>query len=601
MTDHELSNYLPVHGDRLRLRKFLQKNSSVSKRKNKLLTVLQEKIEKARNTKKKRADSSSDEESTMRRPFGNKNALKDKRQIEIGWIHKTNQRSKQVRSKTGGGTRKLNVHKDSKKEQIMEEAKKLFFPDGKSPKGEVSKFEFDIWDFSEREVKKDLSVAEMYELTKMPLLRFYLASWEKDDTEIEKETLNEDDEIAKIDEETASNVDGTAIQDNRNAKANEEPTKENTEMDISDIVIAAMEMSGVNQELQHDNDLPDIEPDFGLSQFDAESTPKEVRVTVHRGHLLKEMINSFKSIDPMKDLVEFELILPNGSVENAEDEGGVTRDVLTEFWNSFYDQCTLGTKMKLPYLRHDFGEEEWKGIANIIVFGWVRQGYFPIQLSAPFLEQCMFGSYTSGLIDAFYDIIPEQEANVLRHAILDFSTIDKDELFEILEGHEIKMIPTAANIERIVQEIAHKEIIQVPMFVADSWYPVLGNIGITKDQLASLKSELIPTPKAILKTLCFPESMAAEEASVAKHLKTFIRELNNENLENFLRFCTGSNLFLGKKIKIAFVNVTGLARRPVAHTCSGLLELSKNYDSLPQFRGEFLAVLRSSVWVMDGL
>lgn len=127
MTDHELSNYLPVHGDRLRLRKFLQKNSSVSKRKNKLLTVLQEKIEKARNTKKKRADSSSDEESTMRRPFGNKNALKDKRQIEIGWIHKTNQRSKQVRSKTGGGTRKLNVHKDSKKEQIMEEAKKLFF------------------------------------------------------------------------------------------------------------------------------------------------------------------------------------------------------------------------------------------------------------------------------------------------------------------------------------------------------------------------------------------------------------------------------------------------------------------------------------------
>lgn len=101
MTDHELSNYLPVHGDRLRLRKFLQKNSSVSKRKNKLLTVLQEKIEKARNTKKKRADSSSDEESTMRRPFGNKNALKDKRQIEIGWIHKTNQRSKQVRSKNG--------------------------------------------------------------------------------------------------------------------------------------------------------------------------------------------------------------------------------------------------------------------------------------------------------------------------------------------------------------------------------------------------------------------------------------------------------------------------------------------------------------------
>ncbi|XP_061165657.1 uncharacterized protein LOC133174566 [Saccostrea echinata] len=181
MSDQELAEYIPVHGDRLRIRKKIgQRGNEFSKRKNKLLKILHEKLEKRASGRKRPRDSSSDvEEETMRRPYGNKNAAKDTRQIEIGWIHKTYHRYKQVRAKTGGGTRKIMLPKDAMKENIMEEAKRLFFPDGVSPKGPLSKFEFDIWDFSERKFRDNITLNEMYEETKMPLLRFYLSTYEK--------------------------------------------------------------------------------------------------------------------------------------------------------------------------------------------------------------------------------------------------------------------------------------------------------------------------------------------------------------------------------------------------------------------------------------
>lgn len=58
-------------------------------------------------------------------------------------------------------------------------------------------------------------------------------------------------------------------------------------------------------------------------------------------------------------------------MEVAEDAGGVIRDVLTEFRTSFYTECTLGNARKIPCLRHDFGEEQWKAVAKIYYF-WLE-------------------------------------------------------------------------------------------------------------------------------------------------------------------------------------------------------------------------------------
>lgn len=90
----------------------------------------------------------------MRRQYGNKNAFKDRRYIELGWIHKTHLRAKQVRSRTGGGTRKVCIKKDSTKQDILQEAIKLFLPNGESPKGKVSEFDIDLWDFFRENCRK---------------------------------------------------------------------------------------------------------------------------------------------------------------------------------------------------------------------------------------------------------------------------------------------------------------------------------------------------------------------------------------------------------------------------------------------------------------
>jgi len=112
MTDQELSTYLPVHGDRLRLRKYLTPAPTDAKKK-KLLQILHKKIDKAAKERKKKeyASSSEEDEDNMRRQYGNRNAVKDSRYIEIGWIHKRHLRSKQVRSRTVGGTQKVCIKK----------------------------------------------------------------------------------------------------------------------------------------------------------------------------------------------------------------------------------------------------------------------------------------------------------------------------------------------------------------------------------------------------------------------------------------------------------------------------------------------------------
>ncbi|KAL3859258.1 hypothetical protein ACJMK2_009485 [Sinanodonta woodiana] len=66
--------------------------------------------------------------------YGNRNAKKVKRKIEIGWLlaNWNGHCSRQVRKKTGGGTRKISIDKHSTKEDILKIAKDLFFPNGKS-------------------------------------------------------------------------------------------------------------------------------------------------------------------------------------------------------------------------------------------------------------------------------------------------------------------------------------------------------------------------------------------------------------------------------------------------------------------------------------
>ena len=78
----------------------------------------------------------------------NRWAEKKTRKVELGWIHE----GKQVRRRRGGGTRSLNVPKESKKDDILQYAKDLFFPNGQSKIRRCEILSHDMLDYQEEAV-----------------------------------------------------------------------------------------------------------------------------------------------------------------------------------------------------------------------------------------------------------------------------------------------------------------------------------------------------------------------------------------------------------------------------------------------------------------
>lgn len=60
-------------------------------------------------------------------------AMSSERQIELGWLHFSNSKYRQV--KTANGTRHLRVPSDSTFADILSTAQELLFPDGRRGRG----------------------------------------------------------------------------------------------------------------------------------------------------------------------------------------------------------------------------------------------------------------------------------------------------------------------------------------------------------------------------------------------------------------------------------------------------------------------------------
>ena len=50
----------------------------------------------------------------------------------------------------------------------------------------------------------------------------------------------------------------------------------------------------------------------------------------------------------MVDTVTTEMVMPNGEIKLGEDNGGVLRDCVSQFWIDFYNQCTIGKNIQDP-------------------------------------------------------------------------------------------------------------------------------------------------------------------------------------------------------------------------------------------------------------
>lgn len=255
-------------------------------------------------------------------------------------------------------------------------------------------------------------------------------------------------------------------------------------------------------------------------------------------------------------------------------------------------------------MHHTFQKREWAAVARILAFGWQRFQYLPVQLAPPFLMEALsLSSFDNNLMEVFFNFISPTEKDVLTEALDNFKGADMEEFLSILSSHNCSVLPTEENLPKLVEGIAHKEMVQEPAFIIKCWQPLLQSVGesIKAEGLNKILDNLKPRARNVTKCIQFPKYMSDVETVTSNQLLRFIRERDEKELSLFLRFCTGSDSFLSKTIIVTFTDMSEFTRRPLAHTCSCSLELPCNYSNYAEFRSEFCSVLKSGVWVMDML
>ncbi|XP_068187709.1 uncharacterized protein [Antennarius striatus] len=639
MDDDTLAGYIPTYGDRIAARRFCLDHGQHHGTKQTTKTSLLDKL-KQRMGIGDTDDNTNQEKRRSKYAKHKKWAEKMTRKIELGWIHE----GKQVRKRRGGGTRSLDVPKDSKKEEILQYAKDIFFPKGENKVGKIDAFSHDILDYQEEAIFDDvITVGELYSILKMGVLRFYLctkAPEDKDDEEcIMGTSNNKDEQLNDMLEEDDQPIQTSDIEANLDTSevmfgsylgepvAGQMddtliylPDLENSEdLIITSVLIPRTssndtlisiplpisEASSTSDTALREDEASITLPPTANATAESESvgevarssTPSwdvvQITIRLHRVNLLQEMIGQFKDAALLKHELRYTYIDERGA-----DADGISRDVYAAFWTELLDHTAEGEDQRIPSLCPKWQEEEWKSIGRILLKGFQDHGYFPCRLSPAFTVALIFGEQEVSddvLFESLLLYVSHSDRSLITTALKgELSGEEKDELIDLLDRLDVTALPTQNNLKGILLKVAHKQLIQKPRYASEKMSFVAGSS--LREALASPQDVLHmyeakkPTTKRLLKMLHASPSSQAETQSF-RFLQQYIRGLDEAGLRRVLRFVTGSDVICVSKITIMFTAVDGLARRPVAHTCGPVLELPWTYASYPELRTEFDSVL----------
>lgn len=140
-----------------------------------------------------------------------------------------------------------------------------------------------------------------------------------------------------------------------------------------------------------------------------------------------------------------------------------------------------------------------------------------------------------------------------------------------------KFLPRPDQVKSIILEVAHKEIIQCPLYITDSWSSPLSVMRKADfpniHQVEKLFEEAKPTNKKVLGLISANCINSAEREAVS-YFQRYIRGVDREKLTKFLRFCTGSTMSCVQKITLMFTHLDGFQRRLVGHTCGAVFRVA---------------------------
>ena len=334
---------------------------------------------------------------------------------------------------------------------------------------------------------------------------------------------------------------------------------------------------------------------------------------IQRGTLYDDVIKLYQS----REIVKESPICIAYDSELAVDEGGVTRDMYSAFWEEAYSRLFDGATILVPLIHAQTDMGIFPILGKIISHGYLVSGYLPVRISLPSLLAVLLGPSAnvprSFLLDALMDYISDNERDKLKTALQykgtkSFPTPEmKLDVISILSRLGCREMPTPQNLAEIIVNVAKYEFCSKPAAAITMIYygiPVKHRqfwteLGI--DGINDLYTSLTVTSDKILKVIDCDCRSPGEERSLV-YLTSLIGNMGTNDLRNFLRFTTGSSVCIAKKIKVIFNSSSGLARRPFAHTCSNNLELSVSYVNYHEFSSEWYTILGDTnkwKWCMD--
>ena len=285
--------------------------------------------------------------------------------------------------------------------------------------------------------------------------------------------------------------------------------------------------------------------------------------------------------------------------EEEEDVEGITREVFSLFWMECLPCYFEGITAFRPRVDADCTSELFKLLGTIVSHGYVLTGTFPMQIAQSALMGALIGHVSDeNLLQDFMLYVSEDERRAIR-GVLHGKNVD---VLECLSNFNVRHRVTKETLRETLLSIARCEFVTKIHTVMTALKEGMVSCNqelwseVKSSALTSLYSSLQITKQRLAKAIVPSQDylpLTKDRERVFKFLQCFLCNSSPELATSFVRFCTGATVMVVDTIEKSFVNVSGLACRPVAHTCVPAIDLSTMYESYAAFNLEMTKVLNN--------
>lgn len=335
---------------------------------------------------------------------------------------------------------------------------------------------------------------------------------------------------------------------------------------------------------------------------------------IKRSDIYADVLKLYSSFSRLVNEYPFRIAFDD---EEAIDTGGVCRDMFSGFWKSAFDKLFDGSGSLVPATHPGVDMGAFPIIGTILSHGYIVCGFVPVHISFPVLASILLGPTVqisnSILCGSFVDFLSNHDSSILKDGCLElgkvtFSPKTASSLLSLLSVFGSRKVPSPQNLMALVTNVARQEFLLKPLgalYAMNKGIPIEHQSfweSVTVDEFLKVYIASTPTAASILNVISEPSVMDAAETTVFGYLNRYVGNMRNKEVRNFLRFVTGSSALVVDKINIRFNGLSGLSRRPIAHTCGCMLELPTSYATSLEFSMEFDSVLSSeTAWIMNSL